>query len=202
MVHRKSFILLFCLFACVISSQAKGRFGVKAGYDISKMELSTNVLDASHRNGNYIGATMNAEIFGGFSLDISAIYDAKDLNINDFEGNNETLSKKSGIIQLDFRKGFGFGDASDVFIFAGPQWEFNLGTKEHDVLNGGHLKWKDGVLSVNVGVGVMLFGTVELRAAYNIASDPTSDITIKYIVDEIKDSPKGSTWQLGIAVYF
>lgn len=199
---QKLFTLILCCFAYVITAQAKIKFGVKGGYDISKMELSTNVLDASHRNGNYIGPTMKVDLLAGFDIDLAAIYDAKDLNVHDFEGNSENLSKKSAILQANLRKGFGFGDTSDIFVFAGPQWEFTLGNKNRDIFNGGHLKWSDAVMSINVGIGAMLFGTLELKAAYNIASDPTSNITMKYIFDEIKESPKGSTWQLGLAIYF
>lgn len=199
---KKLLTFLFLLFVCVISAQSKINFGVKAGYDITKMELSSNVLDAHHRNGNYIGPTMKVDLLAGFDIDASLLYDAKDVAICNFQGESANVSKKSAQLQLNLRKGFGFGDLSDIFVFGGPQWEYDLGKRHHDIFEDGHLRWKEAVLSINVGVGAMIFGTLELKAAYNIACDAMSDVTMKYIVDEIRESPKGSTWQLGISVYF
>lgn len=200
---KKKLIILFFVFLFALSMHAKIKFGVRGGYDISKMELSTNVLDASHRNGNFIGPTMKVDLIAGLDIDLSLLYDAKDVNISNFEGESATISKKSALLQVNLRRGFGFGDTSDVFVFAGPQWDFTLSSRNRSLFDGeGHLRWKDAPMSVNVGIGAMVFGTLELKASYNIACDAVSDVTMKYIVDQIRESPKGSTWNIGLAVYF
>ncbi len=184
------------------SMQAKVKYGVKVGYNISKMELNTNVFDASHRNGFYLGPTMKIDLLAGFDFDMALFYNRIESNVINFLGDQENVGRSSGAFQINLRKGFGFGDTSDVFIFAGPQWDLNFSKRDWDVFDGGHLRWSETVMSVNVGIGAMLFGTLEAKVSYNIACDSASDITFRYITDEIRESPKGSTWQLGLAVYF
>lgn len=194
--------MLFLVLSCALSVQGKVKYGAKMGYNISKMELNSNVFDASHRNGFYLGPTVKIDLLAGFDVDMSALFNRIESNVGSFTGENENVGKSSLAFQMNFRKGFGFGDTSDVFVFAGPQWDFNLSKRDHDVFNGGHLRWNEVVTSVNVGIGAMLFGTLEAKVSYNIACNNTSDITFKYIMDEIRESPKGSTWQMGVVVYF
>lgn len=198
----KTIISVSCFLACMTSMQAKVKYGVKVGYNISKMELNTNVFDASHRNGFYLGPTMKIDLLAGFDFDMALFYNRIESNVSNFLGDQENVGRSSGAFQINLRKGFGFGDTSDVFIFAGPQWDLNFSKRDWDVFDGGHLRWSETVMSVNVGIGAMLFGTLEAKVSYNIACDSASDITFRYITDEIRESPKGSTWQLGLAVYF
>lgn len=198
----KTFIFVTCFLSCALSVQGKLKYGAKMGYNISKMELNSNVFDASHRNGFYLGPTMKVDLLAGFDFDMSALFNRIETNIGNFIGENENVGKSSLAFQINLRKGFGFGDTSDVFVFAGPQWDLNLSKRDHDVFNGGHLRWSEMVTSINVGLGAMLFGTLEAKVSYNIACNSASDITFRYIMDEIKESPKGSTWQLGLVVYF
>lgn len=195
-------IFLFASLLLFISAEAKIRYGVKGGYNISKMELSTNVMNSDHREGYYFGPTLKVDLIAGFDLDVAALYDSHSSNIQDFSGNNETIKKNSLLFQANLRKGFGLGDVLDVFVFGGPQWSKHIGKRNREVLDGAHLRWADMPMSINVGIGAMLFSNIELKACYNIASDNASDITIKYIIDEIKESPKSNAWQLGIAIYF
>ena len=77
-------------------------------------------------------------------------------------------------------------------MFAGPQFGFNVGDKEHKITD--HETWhlSGSTLSVNLGVGVMLINHIQLSANYNIVCGKTGEITTPIDVAKTGIKNKGA----------
>lgn len=191
---KKFIIISIVMLAFAAGSQAKIKFGLRGGVNITDMSLSSSVLDASNRTGFYIGPTVKIGLPLGFDIDASAVYDQRKGKIMDIEGDESiSMTSKNIAIPLNIRKGFGLGDKASVFIFAGPQFAFRVGDEKV-------ADWtmKSSQFSVNVGLGAMLLNHLELKANYNIPCGKTAEAGI----DDAIGNVKAGAWQIGLAVYF
>ena len=65
------------------------------------------------------------------------------------------------------------------------------------------MKFKNSDLSVNVGLGLMMFKHLQLSANYNIACGKTCDVTsMQNVADMVKTKGRYNAWQVGLAYYF
>lgn len=187
------------------------KLGLKGGMNLTQMSFNSKVWKPENRNGFFIGPTLKIDLPLGFDIDASALYNQMEadselyMTPNDGSPSDETfptLKRKTFAIPLNLRKGFGFGDKLDVFFFAGPQFDYNLGgdIKEQGVT----WKWRDSALSINVGIGMMLLNHLEVKANYNIPCGTTGEFDKQGTVDTVHEAIKGKTaaWQLGLAYYF
>lgn len=191
---KKFIAVAIVMLAFVATSQAKIKFGLRGGMNITHMSLSNSVFDASNNNGFYVGPTMKIGLPLGFDIDASAVYDQRKGKIVDVEdGESISMTSKSIAIPLNLRKGFGFGDKASVFLFAGPQFAFRVGDEKV-------ADWtmKSSMFSVNVGLGAMLLNHLEVKANYNIPCGKTAEAGI----DDAVGNVKAGAWQIGVAVYF
>ena len=136
----------------------------------------------------------------GFDIDGSVVYSQWKVETDVFNANNTPIELKHKAIDipLNLRKGFGLGDKASVFLFAGPQFSFNIGNKDlHDI----DWTWKDSDISINLGVGAMLLNHIEVKANYNIPCGKTGSFNVENaVVKNISGKKKG--WQIGAAIYF
>lgn len=117
---KKFIAIAIVMLALVANSQAKVKFGLRGGMNITHMSLDNSVLDASNRNGFYVGPTVKIGLPLGFDIDASAVYDQRKGKLTDVDDNESfSITSKSIAIPLNVRKGFGFGDKASVFVFAG-----------------------------------------------------------------------------------
>lgn len=191
---KKFIAIAIVMLAFVANSQAKVKFGLRGGMNITHMSLDNSVLDASNRNGFYVGPTVKIGLPLGFDIDASAVYDQRKGKLTDVDDNESfSITSKSIAIPLNVRKGFGFGDKASVFVFAGPQFAFRVGDEKIQ-------DWtmKSSQFSVNVGLGAMLLNHLEIKANYNIPCGKTAEAGIGDAVSNIKTG----AWQIGLAVYF
>lgn len=165
------------------------KLGVKGGLNVSKMSVSSDVLDADNRAGWFIGPTLKLTVpIVGLSFDVSALYDQKSTKVSDDNNGSKTIKQQAIDIPVNVRYGVGLGDAANIFFFAGPQFAFNVGDME--------FKWnstssyentfqlRKSTLSVNVGAGVTLLSHLQLTANYNIACGKTGDATVWNTVEK------------------
>lgn len=195
--------------AIPVSAQVK--LGVKGGLNVSKMSVSSDVLDADNRAGWFIGPTLKFTVpIVGLSFDVSALYDQKSTKVSDDTNGSKTIKQQAIDIPVNVRYGVGLGDAANIFFFAGPQFAFNVGDKE--------FKWnstssyentfqlKKSTLSVNVGAGVTLLSHLQLTANYNIACGKTGDATVWNTVEKTSEAVvkngRTNSWQVGVAYFF
>ncbi len=194
-----------------IPASAQVKLGVKCGLNVSKMSVSSDVLDAANRAGWFIGPTLKLTVpIVGLSFDVSALYDQKSTKVSDDNNCSKTIKQQAIDIPVNVRYGVGLGDAANIFFFAGPQIAFNVGDKE--------FKWnstssyentfqlKKSTLSVNVGAGVTLLSHLQLTANYNIACGKTGDATVWNTIEKTSEAVvkngRTNSWQVGVAYFF
>lgn len=184
-------------------------FGVKGGLNVTSMSISSKVLDSNNRAGFFIGPTVKFTLpLVGLGIDASALYDQREAKLAvDVNGNSQDLPKKNTLktqainIPINVRYSIGLGSVANVLFFAGPQFGFNVGDKNHDL--GANYEWKlkSSQFSVNVGAGFTVLKHLQLTANYNIACGKTGEITASNVLSTPK-SGRTNAWQIALAYYF
>lgn len=202
-----SILLLAFVAMLAVPASAQIKFGIMGGVDVTQMKLNHDVIDKDNRAGFYIGPTVKLTLLdAGIGFDISAIYDQRSAKVgaDDVEDKYDvSLTQKQIAIPINVRYAFGIGSSANVFLFAGPQFGFNVGgdKKITDV----DWKWKNSNFSVNVGVGCTLFSHLQVNASYNIACGKTGEVKSAFDVADKTVSnihARYNAWQLGLAYYF
>lgn len=196
------------------NAQAQVKFGLKGGLNVTSMSLDKDkLLDTENQAGFFIGPTVKFTLpIVGLGIDASALYDQREAKIKgDINGNKvETSSKlktQAINIPINVRYGVGLGSVANVFLFAGPQFGFNVGDKNQSLLkDAAEWKLKSSNFSVNVGLGFTVLSHLQVSANYNIACGKTGDVTVSdaagATLQELLGSGKANAWQVGLAYYF
>lgn len=200
------------------NAQAQVQFGIKGGLNVTSMSLDKDkLLDTENQAGFFIGPTVKFTLpIVGLGIDASALYDQREAKAKlkgDINGNEvETSSKlktQAINIPINVRYGVGLGSVANVFLFAGPQFGFNVGDKNQSLLkDAAEWKLKSSNFSVNVGLGFTVLSHLQVSANYNIACGKTGDVTVSdaagATLQELigKNGGKANAWQVGVAYYF
>ena len=203
---KKFFTLVVLLAAMTVAVQAQVKFGVKGGINLTTMKFDKDVANKSNQTGFFIGPTLNVTLpIVGLGIDASALYDQRSAKI---DGAEETLKQQSLQIPINLRYGFGLGNTASFYIFAGPQFGFNIGDKTANIVDNA-LDWRmrDSNLSANVGIGLMLLNHLQVSANYNIAMGTTGEFDLlKDVPDaawkQVTGKTKANAWQLSVAYFF
>ena len=205
-------VLAAAMLFSVNSAEAQVKFGIKGGLNVTSMSLDSKVLDAENRAGFFIGPTLKFTLpVVGLGIDASALYDQREAKAKaEVEGAEvESNFKTQAVnIPINVRYGFGLGSTASIFLFAGPQFGFNVGDKNQSIFKDmGEWRLKSSTFSVNVGVGAMLLSHLQLSANYNIACGKTGDMTPSKALGETAQELLGkngrtNAWQIGLAYYF
>lgn len=184
-------------------------FGVKGGLNVTSMSISSKVLDSNNRAGFFFGPTVKFTLpLVGLGIDASALYDQREAKLAvDVNGKSQDLPTKNTLktqainIPINVRYSIGLGSVANVLFFAGPQFGFNVGDKNHDL--GANYEWKlkTSQFSVNVGAGFTVLKHLQLTANYNIACGKTGEITASNVLSSPK-SGRTNAWQIALAYYF
>ena len=201
---KKFFTLVVLLATMTVAAQAQVKFGVKGGLNLTSMKFDNSIVGKSNQTGFFIGPTINFTLpVIGLGIDASALYDQRSAEVND-----QKLKQQSIQIPINLRYGFGLGNTASIYIFAGPQFGFNVGDKKTNLVNEA-LDWrmKDSSLSANVGLGLMLLNHLQVSANYNIAMGTTGEFDIlKDVPDaawkQVTGKTKANAWQLSVAYFF
>lgn len=196
-----------------ITAKAQVKFGVKGGVNVTSMSFNNSVFDASNRTGFFIGPTVKIQLpLVGLGIDASALYDQREAKlkgeVSGYEADLNTKVKQQAInIPVNLRYTFGLGDIAGVYLAAGPQFGFNVGDKNFDMLKAANYKLKSTNFSVNVGAGVTLINHLEIGFNYNIACGKTGEVTGKSVATEtiknlLDSEGKSNAWQISAAYYF
>lgn len=195
------------LFTAPASAQVK--LGIKGGIDATSLKLNESVFDESNRVGFYVGPTLKFTLpLVGLCVDASALYDQRSANVeNSSDGSKTSLDQKQIAIPINLRYSVGLGSLANFFVFAGPQFGFNVGGDKK--ISDYDWKWKDSNFSVNLGVGITLVNHLQLNANYNIACGKTGDATWNSASETVSKSvtnknfhARYNAWQIGLAYYF
>lgn len=192
---KKIFTLILLAAALSMPAQAQIKFGLKAGLNLTNMTFSESVADKSNRTGFFVGPTVlfNLPIVG-LGVDASALYDHREA-----KADNETIKSQQIAIPINLRYGFGLGTMASIFVFAGPQFGFNIGDKEKKI---GSETWKLSTsnFSINLGLGVMALNHLQVTAGYNIVCGKTGEVTATNVHNAIRG--RANAWQISAAYYF
>lgn len=206
---KKIFMLLAMIVTMTAANNASAqiKFGLKGGVNVTDMSLSSNVFDASNRTGFFVGPTIKVQLpLVGLGIDASALYDQREAKIK--VGNTttkETLRSQAINVPINLRYGWGLSSLANIFLFAGPQFGFNVGDKDQKITESSTWSVKNSNFSLNFGAGVTLLSHLQLTANYNVVCGKTSDATIKEGLEQLTNKEvrsRANAWQIALAYYF
>lgn len=189
------------------NASAQIKFGLKGGVNVTDMSLNSSVFDASNRTGFFVGPTIKVQLpLVGLGIDASALYDQREAKIK--VGNTttkETLRSQAINVPINLRYGWGLSSMANIFLFAGPQFGFNVGDKDQKITESSTWSVKNSNFSLNFGAGVTLLSHLQLTANYNLVCGKTSDATIKEGLEQLTNKEvrsRANAWQIALAYYF
>ncbi len=192
----KKVLSTLALMACImmaLPAQAQLKFGLKGGLNISKVTFSASDINSDNRTGFFIGPMAEFTIpVIGVGIDAAALYTQSGAKMK-YE--NESLDKNLKTIEIpvNLKYNFGLGSMAGVYVAAGPQFGFNVGS--------GHLgdyDIKDCNTTFNVGAGVKLISHLQIGVNYNFSINKVA----KYEEEGKKYDMKKNTWQVSLAYLF
>ncbi len=194
------------LFAAM-PSQAQIKFGLKGGYNITDMSISSDVVKKSNQTGFFVGPTAKFTLpIVGLGIDAAILYDQREAKMeNKINAETSTVSEKNINIPINVRYSVGVGSLASVYLAAGPQFGFNVGGKNYNWDDGTNYELKKSNFSVNLGAGVSLINHIEIGCTYNIACGKTGELTVKNAASAAENSVKNNrtnAWQVYAAYYF
>ena len=195
------------------SAQAQVKFGLKGGLNVTNMNLNSEVFDADNQTGFFIGPTVKFTLpIVGLGIDASALYDQRDAKVKVEEGDGASVESKiknqSINIPINLRYGVGLGSTASIYLFAGPQFGFNVGDKNQSLYKDlAQWRLKSSTFSVNVGLGAMLLSHLQISANDNIACGKTGETTVSEALgttaqEVFSKRGRANAWQIGLAYYF
>lgn len=189
------------------NASAQIKFGLKGGFNVTDMSLNSSVFDASNRTGFFVGPTIKVQLpLVGLGIDASALYDQREAKIK--VGNTttkETLRSQAINVPINLRYGWGLSSMANIFLFAGPQFGFNVGDKDQKITESSTWSVKNSNFSLNFGAGVTLLSHLQLTANYNVVCGKTSDATITEGLEQLTNKEvrsRANAWQIALAYYF
>lgn len=182
-------------------AQAQVSFGIKGGLNETKLSLNQSDLEESisNKSGFFIGPTVRFPLpIVSLSMDAAVLYDQREAEVKD---TGEKLQQKSVQIPIHARYGFGLGAFASLYLYAGPQFGFNVGgdTEKQKVSD-----WslKTANISGNAGLGLMFANHLQVSVNYNFALSKNAEY--KIIKDGVEENAKvkNNAWQIALAYYF
>jgi len=198
----KKFLTVVVLFAALMTAtpaKAEVKFGLKGGLNLTNLSINAHGWDKSNQAGFFIGPTVKFTLpIVGLGFDASALYDQRKGKIEDLD-----IKQQSIQIPINVRYGFGLGSTASIYLFAGPQFGFNVGSKTVENILDGTWTFKGSNVSANVGLGVMLLSHLQISANYNFALSKTGELeTAGVLSQSFKENAKMNAWQIAVAYYF
>lgn len=189
------------------NASAQIKFGLKGGVNVTDMSLNSSVFDASNRTGFFVGPTIKVQLpLVGLGIDASALYDQREAKIKVGDATTkETLRSQAINIPINLRYGWGLSSMANIFLFAGPQFGFNVGDKDQKIDDKSTWSVKNSNFSLNFGAGVTLLSHLQLTANYNVVCGKTSDATITEGLEQLTNKEvrsRANAWQIALAYYF
>lgn len=204
-----AFLALGFMFANTANAQGL-KFGLKAGLNVTDMHLNSEVFDKTNRAGWFVGPTVKFSLpLLGLGVDASALYDYRSAKIANPKLEERDIKQQQITIPVNLRYSIGLGSSANVFVFAGPQWGFNVGEKDFKWTSGSSYSLKKSNFSVNAGLGFTVLNHLQVSANYNIACGKTADLKILDVVSDaaqqvagLKSKSRNNSWQIALAYYF
>ncbi len=201
------------------SANAQVKFGLKGGVNLTNISVSDGDAlkdNIKNQTGFFIGPTAVVTLpVVGLGLDASLLYDQRTAKIKGiyYTENNvledkeleDKVKMQQVVIPINVRYGVGLGTLASGFIFAGPQFGFNVGDKKTEVIKN-IFEWEREAVnfSLNFGVGVMALNHLQVTANYNLALGKQNELGLNSatVANIIRPKVKANAWQIGVAYLF
>ena len=196
---KKVITLAFMAAAFMVAAPANAqvKFGIKGGLNLTNLTFSESAIKKDNQAGFFIGPTVKLTLpVTGLSFDAAALFDQRSAKVGVTDEAKKTMKQQSIQIPINVRYGVGLSSVANVFVFAGPQFGFNVGDKKIEDID---WEWKSSNFSVNVGLGATVLSHLQVTANYNIACGKTGS-TVREMYKEIRGH--NNAWQLGVAYFF
>ncbi len=194
-------VFALSLIAAIPANAQILRFGIKAGTNLVGSPDDIKGIKTDGYTGFFAGVMAKATIpVLGLGVEGNVLYSQSGAEIG-----NKTLEKKSIEIPVFLRYDLALPIISKVavpFIAVGPQFGFTL--SDDDLISEvSKFKFKKSQLSLNLGLGAVLFKHVQAHINYNIALGKTSEYsTFTDGAWNVITKDKTNTWQLAVAWLF
>lgn len=203
-------LMVVAVMMSALPAKAQFGYGLRGGLNLTSMSFSSSDLNSSNRAGFFVGPTVKFTVpIIGVGVDVSALYDQRSSVLS-----NETVTEKNIFVPINVRYQYGLGSLASVFVKAGPQFGWNVGSKtfkfNSEALSDFTLK--NSNMSLNIGVGATVFKHLELGLTYNIVLGKTGEVSyfdaVKAVGGEAlsaaykKENTRTNAWQLNLAYYF
>ena len=182
------------------------KFGVKGGLNMTDINSSTIHNYEKNNNGFFFGPTAKIALPFGFGVDGSVLYDQRsakvETDIIPIPLYSTTIKQQQIVIPVNFRYSLGLSKLLELYIFAGPQFGFNVGDK---TVSTNYEDWdfKAAQLSVNIGAGATILNHLQVSANYNLACSESADQSIKdSVYPKILGNGKMNAWQISLGYFF
>jgi len=197
-----SVVLLILLFLLPLAAKAQLSLGVRGGYNLTHLSLTSDDIK-TNRYGFFVGPALCINLpIVGLGLDAAALYDQREARIGDDPVTD--IKQKAVNIPINLRYNFAPDAPLSLFIFAGPQFSFNLNEDKKMLDTMREWRFNKSVMSVNVGAGAAIVRNLQLSLNYNIVCGETATITsLQDVVDGVKEhKAKAHAWQLALSIFF
>ena len=210
----KKFLTLLLVAIATTTATAQFNFGIKAGVNLAERP-TLNVEDfKSSLKGNagwFVGPTAKFVIpVIGLGLEANALYSQANIDI---DGQNILTQSIEVPVYLRYEITLpAVNRFIEPFIAVGPQFGWNIGNKTITLDNiedvAGELvkreyRMKDSNISLNLGLGLILFDHLQIHGNYNLALKNTADIkSIRNLAEELTSEVKTNVWQISLAYIF
>ena len=200
---KKTCAMILMAAAMVLPAKAQINFGLKGGLNLTEMSLNQSELEKaiSNKSGFFVGPTVKFTLpIVAIGIDAAVLYDQRE---GEIKATGEKLKQQSIQIPINARLGFGLGDMANIYVFAGPQFGFNVGG-DTEKLKLADWSLKTANISGNAGVGVVLVNHLQVSVNYNFALSKSAKYKLTDITgsDAYSASVKNNAWQLAVAYYF
>lgn len=192
-----SALMIAVCISMAMPAQAQLHFGVKGGLNLSKVSFSKDAFKGDNNTGFFIGPMAEFTLpIVGIGIDAAALYSQTDIQA---KGYKDGIKLKTMEIPVNLKWSFGLGSMLGIYVATGPQFGFNIGSK-----NDSFYKLKKSTTSFNVGAGVKLIRHIQLGVNYNFALSHTGEVEeTLWGTDKSEYSKlKNNTWQISLAYLF
>ena len=200
---RKSFLLtlLAVFLPLTVSADFPLKLGIRGGMNVTNVSVDKEALSVGSGNGFFVGPIIHLRLpLIGLGVETAVLYDQRKVNVTEPETD---LLIKTVSVPLHLRFDFFSNWPVSCFVFAGPQFGFNLNDKEKVLDTAREWRVKDSTMSVDIGAGVTFLQRTQLSVNYNFTSGKTADVTFEGVREQLKSfDAKTNTWQIALTLYF
>ncbi len=193
------FILTLLLASAAVPTDAKVKFGVKGGLNISSVHLNKDILKTDNVTGFQIGPMMEATVpLIGVGMDIAVLYSQKGTGVALTDGVSADVKTDYIDVPLNLKWKFGLPIVKGYFA-AGPYVGFRIGgDKVWDIPGNvvGQVEAKSFGAGLNFGAGVELISHLQVGINYTLG------LTDNYSVKVLDLNAKNRGWGVTAAFLF